>query len=76
MQISVEGSRNGVRLTQAQLGDALEKAYTGLQNLTLKRKEFPDFYLREKGFAAEKAVDVVLGHMCQEITELLFPMEE
>lgn len=76
MQISVEGTQNGVELTQAQLGDALEKAYTGLQNLTQRRKEFPDSYLQEKGSVAEKAVDAVLSHMRQEITELLFPGEE
>ena len=75
MQISVEGTRNGVTLTQSQIGDELEKAYTGLQNVTMRRKEFPDAYLQEKGTLAEKAADAILERMCEEIVELLFPRE-
>lgn len=75
MQISVEGTRNGVSLTSAQLGDELEKAYTGLQNVTMRRKEFPDPYLQEKGTLAEKAVNAILEHMCEQVTNLLFPRE-
>ena len=75
MQISVEGRRNGVALTESQIGDELEKAYTGLQNVTMRRKEFPDAYLQEKGTLAEKAANSIFEHMCEQITELLFPRE-